>query len=480
MNEYQKKLAITPNNQMPKDELLRIVKLVADTKRFGELLIALPKARDEFISDSKKFLEKYNLDLDSEEMKFIFFEEYEDEKTKLLKDPNYLDLVSESFFRYRQFYINKFFYRNTLREKICDPADEKVSKWRKRQINRCNGAIGGTNLSLIHSLFCFELARGCSVGCDFCGLGAKNLTEVYKYTDENVKIFRDVMTVVRDRFGEAGSTGMLYYATEPLDNPDYEKFEHEYYDIFGVIPQITTAAATRNIERTKNLIDELNKGAKTIHRFSLTSEEMAIKVFENFSPLELLKVELIPQYVEAPGFQGFTSSGHAYDGKKSDAGTISAIDGFCVNFCEKSVYLFTPVRSDEANPNGIHIFEKVFFSDGQDFKEKLNYLIDKYMINELGNEDILKLYDYFETEKSDENCYLVSRHGGEKLDLNKPMNGISEGMLEKVIAIILMKSYNKIDIAKIMYEEHGVMPEVTLYIINQLWKNGYIVEKYLA
>lgn len=504
MNEREIKLCKMSNAELGLEEINRITNQVAEMKRAAELITLLKDEQELLESNADEFINKHGFKcIDAYDVKYAFHSEYISERIQAVQADNYLELVPESFFRYRQFYLNKFAYRNNLREVACDPKDETVSKWRKRQINRCNGAIGGTNLSLIHSLFCFEIACGCSVGCEFCGLGAKRLSSLFRYTDENARLFREVMTVVKNRFGSAGATGMLYYATEPLDNPDYEMFERDYYSIFSVIPQITTAAATRNIERTRKLVANISGKARTIHRFSLLNEEMARTVFESFTPIELLQVELIPQYEEAPGFGGFVSSGHAYENQEkkigedqnilelnknndngqnphnqNDAGTISAIDGFCVNFCEKSVYLFTPVKSDSNNPNGIHIFEKVYFEDGNDFENKLQYLIDKYMINSIGNEDILRFYDYFKVKEIDGESYLLSEYGGEKLNLSKEIDGI-KGILEKIVALISESSYNKLDIADKIYRDFNVRPEVTFNVINQLWKNGYIVEKYL-
>lgn len=487
MNEHEIALCKKSNAELSEKEINRIKLLVAEMKRAAELMTFLKEEYDLALSDVEAFVKKHKFSIISAmDVEFAFCvsanEKRMEAMSSLPSNPEkYLELVPESFFRYRQFYMNKLYLRNKLREEICNPRDEKVSKWRKRQINRCNGALGGTNLSLIHSLFCFEIARGCSIGCEFCGLGAKKLSEIFRYNDENAKLFREALSVIKNRFGDAGATGMLYYATEALDNPDYEKFEDEYYKVFGVIPQITTAAATRNVERTREIISKIDSSPATIHRFSVTSIDMAKQIFDAFTPLELLKVELIPQYKEAPGFQGFVSSGHAYiegnvNNKKTDAGTISAIDGFCVNFCEKSVYLFTPVRSNENNPNGIHIFEKVYFQDATDFNEKLQYLIDKYMINEVSNDEIIKLYDYFRIEKDGDSSFLISEYGGEKLNISEKI----DGKVDKILALTSQKSYTRLEISDIMYSKYSVMPEVTLNVINQLWKNGYIAEKSLG
>ena len=63
--------------------------------------------------------------------------------------------------------------------------------------------------------------------------------------------------------GDAAGRGLCYYATEPLDNPDYECFLVDFHAEFGRVPQTTTAAATRDIERTRRL---LRWGQQTFER----------------------------------------------------------------------------------------------------------------------------------------------------------------------------------------------------------------------
>lgn len=478
MNEYQKKLAMMTNDQMPKEELARINKLVADTKRFGELLVALPEAKDEFVKDPKGFLAKYKLDVDPKEMEFIYFDEHDQEKIKILKAPNCLDLMSESFFRYRQFIFNKLQVKDYLQQVGCAPKNERMNKWRERQKNRCEGDLGGVNGAFVHTVITYELATGCSVGCEFCGLGAKKLTKLFRATDENVKLFREVLKVCHEELGEAASKGVLYFATEPLDNPDYEIFEDAYYDEFKFIPQITTAVADRNIERTRALVNELKTKSGFIHRFTLRSLDMARKIFESFTPEELIQVEVIVQYPEAPGFMPYTVVGNASkdvdkkDIREGDPGTICCVDGFKVSFSDKTLTLFTPCHMSEKNPNGIAIVDTVSFEDAEDFRAKMLYLIDKYMVLELPSDEPLRLYNYFEKRDTDEGECLVSVNGGETLYLDK----LNKPYIKEIVELLLEGKYSRREIAKIVYKDTGINPEMVFYYLNEFWKKGFIVD----
>lgn len=489
MNEYEKKLALMSAEEMGAEEYNRIKRLTSDVKRTLELFSLLPEAISEYESDSEAFRKKYDLRLTDYDIKFCLTNQYDEIKKEAVASERYLDMVPESFFRYRQFCINKLHGRDEMRDKYCVPTDQKFRIWRDRQIARCNGDIGGANLSFIHAICCFEMASGCSVGCDFCGLGAKKLTKLFRHTEENAMLFRSVLNILKDRFGIAAGMGMMYLATEPLDNPDYELFQDDYYDIFHYIPQITTAVPDRDIERTRRLVAELNRRSGFVHRFTVRSEDVARKIFDSYTSEELINVELIPQYESAPAFTPYTVVGNEaekegnmvriipddFDEDKQivvDAGTICCIDGFCINFCDKTIKLFTPCHMTEANPMGIAIAGVVSFEDADDFAAKLDYLMDKYIVNELASDEPLKLYSYFKRKQLKKGDALLSMHGGEALLLDR----LPEDIGKPVIELLLEGKYNKREIARMVADSENAAPERVFFLLNQLWKKGFIVD----
>ena len=489
MNEYEKSLCHKSNNELGEVELNRIRSLVAHVKRGIEIFSLVPQSAEEYASNPKAFIEKYGLKLTEYDIDYCMTSKYDKEKLVAIESKDYMDLVPESFYRYRQFLSNKIFVRDKMRDEYCAPTDEKVKVWRQRQIDRCNGDIGGANLSFIHAICCFEMASGCSVGCDFCGLGAKGLQKLFRYTEENAALYRNVLNILKDRFGIAAGMGMMYLATEPLDNPDYELFEKDYRDIFKYTPQITTAVPDRNIERTRQLVTDLEKKGGFIHRFTVRSLDTALKLFEAFTPEELINVEMIPQYEDAPGFTPYTVVGNeSYKEGRTisalpedfdengtytiDAGTICCIDGFCVNFCDKTIKLFTPCHMTSDYPEGIAIADKVEFTDADDFKKKLDYLIDKYMVNEVPKEEPLRLYSYFHRRTIKGEDALVSLHGGEALLLKK----LPKDVGVPVIECLIEGNKNKHEIVKEVVEKTGASAERVFWMINQLWKMGFIVD----
>lgn len=505
----EEKASVLKTENITEEEIKRAYYITAQAKRAVDIFNLIPNAREKYLEDKEAFLTRWKINLSTSDVEFLMAPSDPDEKLRILKE-NDLDNMPESFFRYRQFLTNKIKARDFLIEKGNVPANETVRKWRERQIGRCKGALGGVNDAFVHALVTYELADGCSVGCEFCGLGAGRLKSLFRYTEENAKLFRDVLKAAHEVLGDVAGGGMMYFATEPLDNPDYEKFEQDYLKEFGIIPQITTAVADRDIERTRYFVHELYGGHGFIHRFSLRSAEMTEKVFDSFSAEELVSVELLPQFEEAPGFVHFTVVGKqienvAKDEKSdtgisstlsidecglnddgipivsleslkeqiSDPGTICCIDGFRINFARKEVTVFTPCHMSREHPNGISEAATLKFTDGNDFKDKLLELIDSYMVVELPNDEPLKLYDYFRLAYDEKlGTILVSLNGGETLLLDK----LPKPYSIPIVKLLLAGNCTKQEIVRIIMCKENVAPEKVFYLLSQLWKKGFIVD----
>lgn len=467
MNQYEISLINKKREELSEEEFDRINRLTADMKRANDIFKLIPEALEEFENNPEEFINKYKLRLDKSDIFYAFSDANKSVRENDLKSSDVLSKIPESFFRYNQYLSNMLAIRNAIRDKYCVPTDMAVRKWRDRQIKRCDGDIGGANKGFIHAIVTYEMSDGCSVNCKFCGLSAGRLQSIFRYNEENAKLFNGVLNVLKERFGIAAGMGMMYFASEALDNPDYELFEADYFKIFNYIPQITTAVPTRDIERTKRLIHELNTKPSYAHRFSILSLDIARLVIDKFSAEELLKVELLPQFEEAPTFVPYTVVGKQ-KGKADDNGTICCIDGFCINFAKKTIKLFTPCHADNENPNGIAIVEEIEFKDAEDFARKLDYLITTYMVNNVP-EGALELYDYYRlTEDA-----VVSTHGGEKLLLSKlPIYA------KDVLLYLQDGTKNKQDIvSSILKSYDDIKPENIFWFINQLWDMGFIKDR---
>ena len=248
-------------------------------KRFLELYCGDRGFRELLYEDTSKANNSNYVSVDAKEIRPLW-------------DLNYVPSDNEVFNKnvrdYQDFHEMKGNWREKVR-KECEPSNERFKIWRQRQISRCKFELGDMlNDRLIHTPLMFELGDGCSVGCKFCGLNAKPLKTLYLYTEENKKEWREILETCKNVIGDASKWGVCYYATEPLDNPDYEKFCLDYAKVFGVFPQTTTAIALKNVERTRNLLKLSQENGGVIDRFSVLSLPALYKIFECFTPEESL------------------------------------------------------------------------------------------------------------------------------------------------------------------------------------------------
>ena len=66
---------------------------------------------------------------------------------------------------------------------------------------------------------------------------ASRLAGVARY-EENRLLWHGILAAVLEIIGPAAGMGPCYFATEPFDNPDYERFMAGYREILGTVPQI--------------------------------------------------------------------------------------------------------------------------------------------------------------------------------------------------------------------------------------------------
>ena len=266
------------------------------------------------------------------------------------------------------------------------PADPCFGDWRERQIRRCLRRLGPKARYMSHLPVAYELSLGCSVGCPFCGVSAGPLKGLFRYTKENAALWRSVLAMLHSLWGDAAGTGPCYYANEPLDNPDYESFLGDYWREFRVIPQTTTAAATRDVERTRALLRWGQETWLHFDRLSVLSERDMRIIFRSFRPEELLYTDLLPQFAEAPA-NCMKRAGRNAEGE-GEPGTIACVSGFIINMAERSVRLVTPTVADTDHPTGELIPEKRSFTCAEDLAAAIRQMTENQMIRTLRLSDL--------------------------------------------------------------------------------------------
>lgn len=312
----------------------------------------------------------------------------------------------------------KVAWRESLRQQMQITAPQ-LDAWRRRQIRRCAWQLAAGNAeAIVHPPAAFELSRGCSVGCWFCGVSAPKLSDLWRATPDHRKTWRQVLEVVYEICGPATAHSFLYWATDPLDNPDYEQFCLDFHAVTGHFPQTTTALALKNVERTRALLRLSEQHGCPLDRFSVLTLRQLLQIHEQFSPLELLRVELVTQNKESLGAR--SAAGKALsrlDPDTAHATTIACVSGFLFNMPEGRVRWVSPCPSSERWPDGYRVHQEATFSDARQLRSVLQDWSTRPA--RLGLQDVPRFRDDLE---------LVPRSGGFRLqDRQRGMDFHSRG-----------------------------------------------------
>ncbi len=390
--------------------------------------------------------------------------------------------------RYRFFTREKLLHREKLRCVECAPSDSRHRVWRERQIRRTMGHLGArSHDGIVHAPFAIELCDGCSVGCWFCGVSAKKKGGDHLYTPNNAVEWREILQALRERLGPAAGTGFLYWASDPLDNPDYELFAADFARICGRFPQTTTSIAHRHCERVRSLLRLSMEMGCTINRFSILSLSAFNTIMEYFTPEELLYCELVCQNNEATLMQ--SSAGRARGNQRLKAkaaqledsaawsetpGTIACVSGFLVNMVTRSIRLITPCPASPLWPNGYWILDERTFSSATHFAELLDEMVEDNCRGHLRHDDLVRFRADIRHESTPQG-FILHSYGSVKT-YGRPQSPPSEFLRELGETIAAGKS-SAGKIALDFEDRHGRPPEETFILLNRLFNNGDIHEE---
>lgn len=259
----------------------------------------------------------------------------------------------------------------------------------------------------------FELGDGCRVQCDFCGLAAPCFKSNFEYNSENSRLWKQILMYVKERIGDVADDAPCYFATEPMDNPDYEKFLNDYFGVFGVVPQTTTALADAYPDRIAKLIKNIGQaGLKNRNslRISIRTLAQFKKIMGQHSYDELKYVEIIANNKES--VNRVSNSGRAAENsniediKRLDY-SISCVAGLLINMPRKEISFIEPQVPNANYPMGIKNYSRVNFSDIDDFKKKVDELIKKYAVFKVTEDTPLILNENIRIEEKDGFVFFV-------------------------------------------------------------------------
>jgi radical SAM family RiPP maturation amino acid epimerase len=451
---------------------------IAHLKRFVEMWRCNPAFRAAYAaSRSPAFLQEYGIKVEAEAARYVL------ERSLTGKvDPESpgMPLVAR---RHRFFMREKLLHREKLRSVGCAPAEPRHKAWRERQIRRSVGHLGPLfSESIVHAPFAIEITDGCSVGCWFCGISAEKKKSDFLYTESNAALWRSVLATLRARMGESAASGFLYWASDPMDNPDYEKLALDFANICGRFPQTTTAIAHKDVERTRALLRLSSEHGCTINRFSVLSLGQFNKIMEAFTPEELLHCEIIGQHAESANIQ--SNAGRARNSTRlreraeskgesaaqfaEGTGTIACVSGWLINMPRRSVRLITPCPASDRWPNGYWTLEEGHFETAADLEALMEAMTRRHMKSSIRAGDIPRFRADLEFQASDQG--FVLRAAG----CVTTFSGVGQTVFGKIIA---EGCRTAAEIALQLEKEFELPMEDTFTNLNNLFDGGFLDEE---
>lgn len=372
--------------------------IYAQAKRFTQRYKADPAFREMVKQDPRKAAQDYNISIDPEEIRPLWDGEA---RKKHYEQKIPMSPATELCLR-----LDRMEIEWTMRRRSGKSfANPNLRAWWERQVARNETEIGQViNAHNVHTPVCFELSSGCTVGCWFCGISAEKFKGVFEYTTENKNLWREVLEVVRDIVGVASQSGFCYWATEPFDNPEYEKFIADYHAVLGALPSTTTAMAHKDLPRARRLFQMWNDYEFTANRLSILTIKQLDCIHEEFGAEELVwtamnflnKGSLVKKATAGRALEKLSKL--AADGDKHEMhqvqseltqGTMACVSGFLFNMVEKTVMLISSCKADSTWPKGYRIYDQGTFTCGSDLRSLMKRMIaDNMPIALRGNDKV--------------------------------------------------------------------------------------------
>jgi radical SAM family RiPP maturation amino acid epimerase len=354
-------------------EVADVLPQVAVIKRFVEWWLADDALRDSFETDTPGVAARHGVP--------------EELASYLHRNEPLGEAAHPALRAYGLYLEQRLAHRERMRGE-CAPDHPGFRAWRERQMRRCQGQLPPHyNQAILHLPVAFELSQGCSVGCWFCGLSAARLESVFSASEENRTLWRECLEVISQVCGPSAGRGIAFWATDPLDNPDYELLCQDFHTILGRFPATTTALGARDLERTERLLGLSWEHGCEFNRFSILSTGQMKRLTEHFSPEALLYVDLIAQTRGA--LRAKALAGKALGSEKtpsavsSEPSTIACVSGFLVNMPAREVRLISPCEASQRWPMGYRVHAIARFARASELRDAIDQMLKEHAGAEL-------------------------------------------------------------------------------------------------
>ena len=456
-------------------------------KRFNERWVADPIFRRSLSDDKAATLDRYGIACRPEDV-------------QSLQEANTSN-PSTAMRAMWQIVVAKTIWTEQFYKKEGLPIDPRIRSWRERHIARQFLELGPFHTkSNIHSSLSIELTKGCSVGCWFCALSPDRLTDSFHYDDEGRETWRQTVRVLKESLGPAVKTGFLYWASDPLDHPNYEEMCVDFQEITGVFPPTTTALALKSPAKTRSLLKTAHERDCWINRFSILSLKMLDRIHSEFTAKELAHVECVALNPESAFSYG--NAGRFRDKAKEDpeimqrqrknllwapwytgdpayAGTedyplasIGCVTGFLINMCDRTVQLISPCAANDRWPLGYYVHDQGTFVDTDELSSLIRRMIDQRMSPFVRESDWLRFWDFLRYEELESGFRL---HG--RFHQQATFEGKERAAEWRAIgALVRVGSKTVKEVSETVAGQSGISAGVVHGMLNELLRAGVIDE----
>jgi len=401
--------------------------------------------------------------------------------------------LPESLRLFRAHIANLVRWRDALR--AAAPAHPRWRAWRERQLARTTSEMGKAwAQSIVFSPACYELSKGCSVGCWFCGIAAPRLSAVLHRTPDSARLFRGTVEAVAELTGSAAmASQFLYWASDPFDNPDFEAYSDDFLSVTGHFPTMTTALSLRDPDRTRRWLQGAHRRGLPVTRFSVLSLAMLERIHRTFTAEEMADVECVllsDNSLLAKANAGRFRERATRDRKvlenelekvKPVVGTpldqvepfapssIACVSGFLFNMVERTVQLIAPCRASERWPLGYVVLSRGRFDDVAAVRQLLVAMIDEHMLAAVPEDVPVAFRDDLRYGREGDAFRLWNCNGGLRFASRAGyMGGLGD--------LVAAACHRPAEIEKRLLRERGVEPADTRRALHGMFERGILNE----
>jgi hypothetical protein len=306
-------------------------------------------------------------------------------------------------------------------------------------------------------------------------VSAPKLDGNFPYSDANARSFRTILQALARITGRsAGKWGILYYATDPFDHPDYELFCRDFIEEFGVCPTTTTARGWQDLPRTRDVIRLAARLGPFRVRLSILTMKMLNRYLSELSASELAGVSFAPMNSES--FVPPSHTGRARDKSPNSPSTadasrpvptsISCASGFLINLVEQTVRLISPCPSTDKWPNGYFVYDERTYAHADEFAAVLENMIERNMHLSLRLESRLRFSSDLAYRQIAGGFQLSGEAHAKAFDATDVFGKIGD--------LICSGEHGLPQIVAEMETRHGVPQTTTATLIHEIYQAGVL------